>query len=311
MSQPLSFTKSNFILLQNERENLQKTIKIISEENIKLKDQVHDMKITVRENKKVLNDYIINITNKDKLFEKLNLIIRELKEKIKRLEEKIKENDKSKINTSDIKEILKDKEIHFININQNNNYSVTSQNNYMNLEKSYNLNIDKDNQKGDFALSLYDLKNQNINIGNFNIQNIYEKQNIINEELNNIKKELNDIKEQNTLKKKLNQNLKMDINIDKYNDENNKSDKLKNSFNNSYISEEISDLSYSFEENYKKNNSENIFNIKDKYNNIDNLTNYFMKFDEKKDKLLLIDGKNNIWEIIKRNDLSIKEIKNN
>ena len=311
MSQPLTFTKSNFILLQNDIENLQKTIKLISEENIKLKDQVHDMKITVRENKKVLNDYIINITNKDKLFEKLNLIITELKEKIKRLEEKIKENDKSKINTSDIKEILKDKEIHFININQNNNYSVTSQNNYMNLEKSDNLNIDKDNQKGDFALSLYDLKNQNINIGNFNIQNISEKQNIINEELNNIKKELNDIKEQNTLKKKLNQNLKIDINIDKDDNENNNNDKLEKSFNNSYISEEISDLSYSFEENYKKNNSENIFNIKDKYNNIDNLTNYFMKFDEKKDTLLLIDGKNNIWEIIKRNDLSIKEIKQN
>ena len=70
MSQPLTFTKQNFIFLQKERESLQNSLKKISEENEKLKTQVHDMKITVRENKKLLNDYIINITNKDKLFEK-------------------------------------------------------------------------------------------------------------------------------------------------------------------------------------------------------------------------------------------------
>ena len=303
MEQPLSFTKSNFILLQNDRESLQKTIKLISEENIKLKTQVRDMKITVRENKKVLNDYIINITNKDKLFEKLNLIIKELKEKIKRLEDKIKENEKRKLNTTDIKEILKDKEINFININQNNNYSVTSQNNYMHLEKSENSNNHTTNQKGEIRNDLNDLT-----IGNYSIKYIQEKQNIINDELINIKKEINNIMEQNTLKKKLNQNLKS-IKIDKDNNENINNDKLKNSFNNSYISEEISDLSSSIDEDYKKNNSDNIINIKDKYNNIDNLTNFFMKFDEKNDSLFLIDGKNNIWEIIKRNDLSINEIK--
>ena len=303
MEQPLSFTKSNFILLQNDRESLQKTVKLISEENIKLKTQVHDMKITVRENKKVLNDYIINITNKDKLFEKLNLIIKELKEKIKRLEDKIKENEKRKLNTTDLKEILKDKEINFININQNNNYSVTSQNNYMNLEKSENANNDITNQKGEIRNDLNDLT-----IGNYSIKYIQEKQNIINDELINIKKEINNIMEQNTLKKKLNQNLKS-IKIDKDNNGNINNDKLNNSFNNSYISEEISDLSSSIDEDYKKNNSDNIINIKDKYNNIDNLTNFFMKFDEKNDSLFLIDGKNNIWEIIKRNDLSIIEIK--
>ena len=303
MEQPLSFTKSNFILLQNDRESLQKTIKLISEENIKLKTQVRDMKITVRENKKVLNDYIINITNKDKLFEKLNLIIKELKEKIKRLEDKIKENEKRKLNTTDIKEILKDKEINFININQNNNYSVTSQNNYMNLEKSENTRNDTTNKKGEIRNDLNDLT-----MGNYSIKYIQEKQNNINDELINIKKEINNIMEQNTLKKKLNQNLKS-IKIDKDNNENINNDKLKNSFNNSYISEEISDLSSSIDEDYKKNNSDNIINIKDKYNNIDNLTNFFMKFDEKNDSLFLIDGKNNIWEIIKRDDLSINEIK--
>ena len=34
-----------------------------------------------------------------------------------------------------------------------------------------------------------------------------------------------------------------------------------------------------------------------------------MKYDEKNNLIYLIDGKKNIWEIIKRNDLTIEEIK--
>ena len=291
MAQPITFTKQNFIFLQKERESLQNSIKKLSEENEKLKTQVHDMKITVKENKKVLNDYIINITKKDKLFEKLNLIISELKDKIKILEEKLKKNPSiNKINSSEIKEI------NFININQNNNYSVTSQ---IIGEETKNINNEKDILKTDPVKT--DLNYE------WSINDIREKQSLINNEIIDIKNQLDIIKEQNSFKKKINQSLKADIK-DSINDNNN--EKLKESFNNSYISQEISSLSNSFDDEINKvNNDKMIFNIEKKYCNIDNLTNFITKVDEKNDKLFLVDGNHNIWEIIKRNDLNIEEIK--
>ena len=245
--EPLSFSKSNFILLQNEKENLEKSFKIISEENKRLKTQVHDMKITVRENKKVLNDYIINITNKDKLFEKLNSIIAELKEKIKKLEEKIEKN------------------------------------------KSKDIKI-------------------NYNIDNNNIQNMHEKQNSINEEIVKIKNEIKSIKEQNTLRRKINQSL---LKFEENNNDNKDEDNNNKNNENSFISEQISDLSESLDENDKGiRYNRDVFNLEKRYNiNVDNLTKFFTKIDENKDEVYLIDGKNNIWEIIKRKDLTIDEIK--
>ena len=247
--EPLPFSKSNFILLQNEKENLEKSFKIISEENKRLKTQVHDMKITVRENKKVLNDYIINITNKDKLFEKLNSIIAELKDKIKKLEEKIEKN--------------KSKDIKISNNSDDNS-----------------------------------------------IQTLNEKQDSINEEIVNIKNEIKLIKEQNTLKRKINQSLA------KFEEEN-KNDKedddnIHKNNENSFISEQISDLSESLDDNDKGiRNNRDIFNLGKKYNiDVDNLTNFFTRFDENKDELFLIDGKSNVWEIIKRKDLTIDKINN-
>ena len=239
MSQSLPFSKPNFILLQKEIETLKKSIEIITEENKKLKTQVHDMKITVKENKKVLNDYIINITNKDKLFEKLNLIIIELKEKNQKLEEKLKQKEKNKINKT--------------------------QNGDINIEE------------------------------NKDIQNIKERQEIINREILDIKGQLESILEVNALKKKLNQNLK--------NNENN----IEN-LDNSYISQEISDLSDYFEENNKK---VEIFPLDRKYNNVnENLTDFISFGNDRNDSIFLIDGKNNIWEIIRRSDLSQEKINN-
>ena len=294
MAQTINFTKQNFVFLQKERESLQNSIKKLSEENEKLKTQVHDMKITVKENKKVLNDYIINITNKDKLFEKLNLIISELKDKIKILEEKLKKNSSiNKINSSEIKEI------NFININQNNNYSVTSQ---IIGEETKNINNEKDILKTDPVKT--DLKN------GWSFNDIRQKQNLINNEITDIKNQLDIIIEQNSFKKKINQSLKVDIKTDDINDNNN--EKLKESFNNSYISQEISSLSNSFDDEINKVNNDNkIYNIEKKYCNIDNLTNFITKVDEKNEKLFLVDGNDNIWEIIKRNDLNIEQIKKN
>ena len=239
MSQSLAFTKPNFILLQKELDTLKKSLEIITEENKKLKTQVHDMKITVKENKKVLNDYIINITNKDKLFEKLNLIIKELKEKNEKLEEKLKQKEKNKINKT--------------------------QNGDINIEE------------------------------NKDIQNIKERQDIINREIFDIKGQLESLLEVNALKKKLNQNLK--------NNENN----IEN-LDNSYISQEISDLSDYFEENNKKIE---IFPLDRKYGNVnENLTDFISFGNDRNDSIFLIDGKNNIWEIIRRSDLSQEKINN-
>ena len=273
MSQPLTFTKQNFIFLQKERESLQNSLKKISEENEKLKTQVHDMKITVRENKKLLNDYIVNITNKDKLFEKLNLIIAELKEKIKRLEEKLKLNtSNNRINSSEIKETIDNKEI--------------------NDKKDGNITIKYDEMK--------------VNLTKINDNDVIkQEQKVINDEIINIKKQLDTFIEQNSFKKKINQSLKVNI---KDNVTTNNNEKIKDSFDNSYISQEISSLSNSFDDEIKKGNNDKIFDIKKKYDNIENLTK-FMEIDEKNDKLFLVDGNSNIWEILKRNDMNIEDIK--
>ena len=77
---------------------------------------------------------------------------------------------------------------------------------------------------------------------------------------------------------------------------------------NSYISQEISDLSDYFEENNKK---VEIFQLDRKYNNVnDNLTDFISFGNDRNDSIFLIDGKNNIWEIIRRSDLSQEKIKN-
>ena len=55
-----------------------------------------------------------------------------------------------------------------------------------------------------------------------------------------------------------------------------------------------------------------VFNLEKRYNiDVDNLTKFFTKIDENKDEVYLIDGKNNIWEIIRRKDLTVDEIKKN
>ena len=139
-------------------------------------------------------------------------------------------------------------------------------------------------------------QNGDINIEeNQDIQNIKERQDIINQEIFNIKGQLESILEANALKKKLNQNL------------NNNENSIEN-FDNSYISQEISDLSDYFEDNNKR---VEIFQLDRKYDNVnENLTNFISFGNDRNDSIFLIDGKNNIWEIIRRSDLSEEKINN-
>ena len=82
----LSFSKVNFLTLKKERDMLKITLKCITEENDKLKNELNDMKITVKKNKDMLKEYINQITNKDKLFEKMSSTIEQLRTRLKALE---------------------------------------------------------------------------------------------------------------------------------------------------------------------------------------------------------------------------------
>ena len=90
----LTFSKANFITLKTERDMLRVTLKSIAEENDQLKNELNDMKITSKKNKDMLKEYVTQITNKDKLFEKMNSTIEQLKARLKALEISKREKEK-------------------------------------------------------------------------------------------------------------------------------------------------------------------------------------------------------------------------
>ena len=83
----LPFNKANFINLKKERDMLKITLQYITEENENLKNELNDMKITAKKNKDMLREYINQITNKDKLFEKMASTIEQLKSRLKAIEQ--------------------------------------------------------------------------------------------------------------------------------------------------------------------------------------------------------------------------------
>ena len=88
-SHDLAFNKVNFMNLKKERDMLKITLKYVSEENENLKNELEDMKITAKKNKDMLKEYINQITNKDKLFEKMVSTIEQLKSRLKAMEQLI------------------------------------------------------------------------------------------------------------------------------------------------------------------------------------------------------------------------------
>lgn len=83
-------SKSNFLMLEQERNLLKITLDYVVKENDMLKQQNEDMKITVKHNKELLREYIEKITNKDKVVEKMNSTIEQLTLRLHSLEEYIK-----------------------------------------------------------------------------------------------------------------------------------------------------------------------------------------------------------------------------
>jgi F0F1-type ATP synthase delta subunit len=77
-------------LLAYERNMLKITLDHLIQENQDLRRQIEDMKMTVRTKKELLKEYVYNITNKDKVVEKMSITIEHLQNRIASLEEIIK-----------------------------------------------------------------------------------------------------------------------------------------------------------------------------------------------------------------------------
>ena len=156
----IPFNKNNFIKLEEEKNMLKITLKYISEENEKLKNELEDMKITAKKNKEMLKEYINTITDKDKLFTKMNSQIESLTTRLKILEAF---NKKQRINN----------ENKYIGMNTN---PIINNNNNNNIN---NNNIDSDsNKNNDDEIDLKDIKLKNNN----NSKNVNKK--ISNKKLN-------------------------------------------------------------------------------------------------------------------------------
>ena len=209
----LPFNKANFINLKKERDMLKITLQYITEENENLKNELNDMKITAKKNKDMLREYINQITNKDKLFEKMASTIEQLKSRLKAIEQYKKEKEKIE-KESNVNYYLSND---YLNINNNTNYhstTTTSNNlttnniigttggennsfgfnilnsNNINKAKCYNTNAGDTNSKANKSMI-------NINTGNkngFNILRNNPKNKNQNSNINNINNIINKAK---------------------------------------------------------------------------------------------------------------------
>ena len=83
-------TKETKETIIQERNLLRITLDHLIKENQDLKRQIQDMKITVKSNKELLKEYIENVTNKDKVVEKMSSTIEQLQNRLLTLEDYIK-----------------------------------------------------------------------------------------------------------------------------------------------------------------------------------------------------------------------------
>jgi len=144
----IPFNKANFIKLEQERNMLKITLQYINAENTKLKNELEDMRITARKNKEMLKEYITQITNKDKMFEKMNNQIEQLTSRLKLLENFNKINNKknlkkteNNINTTSFANIELKSTNMSTNQQLNSSMNMNKDNNNINKSFSYNINI--------------------------------------------------------------------------------------------------------------------------------------------------------------------------
>ena len=389
----LAFNKTNFANLKKERDMLKITLQYITEENENLKNELNDMKITAKKNKDMLKEYVYQITNKDKLFEKMTSTIEQLKSRLEAMEQ--------------FKKIKKKKEKNFANdfMNYNNNPSTaTNSNNYTtnniitttggennysfgfhilnnnNIKKCKKNIINEINNKSNKSTSNIPIDNKGFNIlknknneniiikkeinnnnikpeNNYNNQTdeknsnemkyFFEKQKRIMEEIDNIKDDIQFLMENRSkskMREKLNQSISYNNNLNsslyseqKNPDNNNISFTSEKNSESSYLSNlsvtyngpdpnMLRQLNYDLNISHQNNNIDNFnisnenrkvsniksnkYNLKDKYLINENFTKFINQINIKKEMLFLIDGKNKVWEILPRGDLTVEQIQN-
>ena len=383
----LAFNKTNFMNLKKERDMLKITLDYIREENENLKNEPKDTKITAKKNKGMLKEYVYQITNKDKLFEKMTSTIEQLKSRLKAMEQS-KKNKK-----------IYDKDFNneFINYNTNNGSTMTNSNNYTTKniftgsgrENNFSFGFNILNNKNIKKTNIFDIndktnkstsniiidkkgfnilknknkenhviKNKNNEINNQNEKNnkieknenknemeyFFEKQKHIMEEITNIKDDIQFLMEnrnKSKMKEKLNQSIAYNNSLNssflsEQKNQDNLSFTSEKSMENSYLSNVsvtyngpdpnmLRQLNYNLNTSQQKNNIENFYiknennnkdilikrkdyNLKNKYLIDENFSKFINKIRIKKDLLFLIDGKNNVWELIKRGDLTYEQI---
>ena len=390
----LAFNKTNFANLKKERDMLKITLKYITEENENLKNELNDMKITAKKNKDMLKEYVYQITNKDKLFEKMTSTIEQLKSRLEAMEQF------KKIKKKKEKDFAND----FMNYNNNNPSTATNSNNYTtnniitttggennysfgfhilnnnNIKKCKKNIINEINNKSNKSTSNIPIDNKGFNIlknknneniiikkeinninnkpeNNFNNQTdeknsnemkyFFEKQKRIMEEIDNIKDDIQFLMENRSkskMREKLNQSISYNNNLNsslyseqKNPDNNNISFTSEKNSESSYLSNlsvtyngpdpnMLRQLNYDLNISHQNNNIDNFnisnenrkvsniksnkYNLKDKYLINENFTKFINQINIKKEMLFLIDGKNKVWEILPRGDLTVEQIQN-
>ena len=390
----LAFNKTNFANLKKERDMLKITLQYITEENENLKNELNDMKITAKKNKDMLNEYVYQITNKDKLFEKMTSTIEQLKSRLEAMEQF------KKIKKKKEKDFAND----FMNYNNNNPSTATNSNNYTtnniitttggennysfgfhilnnnNIKKCKKNIINEINNKSNKSTSNIPIDNKGFNIlknknneniiikkeinninnkpeNNYNNQTdeknsnemkyFFEKQKRIMEEIDNIKDDIQFLMENRSkskMREKLNQSITYNNNLNsslyseqKNPDNNNISFTSEKNSESSYLSNlsvtyngpdpnMLRQLNYDLNISHQNNNIDNFnisnenrkvsniksnkYNLKDKYLINENFTKFINQINIKKEMLFLIDGKNKVWEILPRGDLTVEQIQN-
>lgn len=82
--------QDNIKVFEERIKYLQLYLDHMLKENETLKQKLEDMKQTAMQNKNLLKDYILNISNKDQIVEKLQCTIENLQERINTQDEYIK-----------------------------------------------------------------------------------------------------------------------------------------------------------------------------------------------------------------------------
>lgn len=277
----LPFNKANFYVLAQEREMLKITLDFLSSESLRLKTQLEDMRITVKHNKEQLEEYVTKITNKDKIFEKMKSQIDQLTSRLKVLDKKNRKKC-TQTPSPQVNDVIDNK----INvINQTSTSATTTLVNSSSLPN----------------------KDDKILINNKKMDDKFKeffcRQSEIIEEMNIMKDDVQFLLEYKS-KTKLKEHLDQSMSSNRSSNSNISYVSNKNPLNDS-----MSNVNSSIISNHTTNTMRKKINLKERFQFTDNLGDFLLGVNIKKNILLMVDTKGEIWELIKRKDLTICSVK--